>query len=72
MVARILACVGIESERWAMRHVYALASKRRLAVSRVSGATGCGLGTARRRVDIYTGGTGEPPDSRITGNRGDA
>jgi hypothetical protein len=72
VVARILACLGIEPERWAMRQAYALAPRRRLAVSRVSGATGCGLGTARRRRAICTAMAGEPPVPGMTGNRSDA
>jgi hypothetical protein len=72
VVARILACLGIEPERWAMRHAYALAPTRQLAVSRVSGATWCGLGTGRRRRAIYTAMAGEPPAPCMTGNRSDA
>ena len=72
MVARILALLGIESERWAIRHAYAPAPTRRLAVSRACGATWWGLETARRRQDIYTGGAGEPPASCMERNRRDA
>jgi hypothetical protein len=55
MVARILACLGIEPERWAMRHVYALVPTRRLAVPRTSGATWCCVGTPRRHLEAGSG-----------------
>ena len=72
MVARILAWLGIEPERWAMRQAYGLALTRRLAVSRARRATWCCLETAQRRSDIYTGGAGEPPVSCMQGNRRNA
>jgi len=72
VVVRILACLGIEPERWAIQHAYALAPMRQLAVSRVSGATWCGLGTARQRRAIYIAMAGEPPSPCMTGNRSDA
>jgi hypothetical protein len=72
VVARILACLGFEPEQWTTRQAYALAPRRQLAVSRVSGATWCGLGTARRRRAIYTAMAGEPPAPCMTENRRDA
>lgn len=68
VVARILACLGIEPERWTMRHAYALVPTRRVAVSRTHGATWCCLGTAGRRLDLYTTAVGEPPVPCMTGN----
>ena len=72
MVARILAFLGIEPGRWAIRHAYALATTRRVAVSRTRGATWCCLGTAGRHLDIYTTVAGEPSAPCMTGNRRDA
>ena len=61
VVAHILALLGIEPGRRAIRHAYAQAPTRRLAVSRARGATMCCVGTAGRRRGIYTAGAGEPP-----------
>jgi len=72
MVARILACLGFEPGRWAIRHAYALATTRRVAVSQTRGATWCCLGTGGRRLDIYTTVVGEPPAPWMTRNTRDA
>ena len=72
VVAQILALLGIEPGRWAIRHAYAQAPTRRLAVSRARGATSCCVGTARQRHGIYTAVAGEPPTPSMKGNRSDA
>jgi hypothetical protein len=72
VLARILALLGIEPGRWAIRHAYAQVPTRRLAVPRARGATSCCVGTTGRRPGIYTAGAGEPPTSCMKGNRSDA
>ena len=72
VLARILALLGVEPGRWAIRHAYAQAPTRRLAVSRARGATSCCVGTTRRRRGIYTAVTGEPRTPCMKGNRSGA
>ena len=71
VVARILAVLGIEPGRWAIRHAYAPVPTRRLAVSRARGATSCCVGNARRRPGIYTAGAGESPTPCMKGSSSD-
>ena len=48
MVARFLALLGIEHERWPIREAYAFAPIRRLTVSRASELTCCDPGSRSR------------------------
>ena len=74
MVARLLGLLGIEPERWAIRHAYARAPIRRLAVARASRLTWCDSGSPRRVLksmrprDIYA----VPPALCMKGKRKDA
>ena len=48
MVARFLALLGVEHERWPIRQAYAFAPIRRPSVSRTNRLTCCDPGSPRR------------------------